>query len=208
LGVTILYIAAAAALGSPPDAEDGGVAVVAWFRENGDHVRLWGWLSVLTLPIGGVFAAFVRDRLPRVYRDVFALGFAALLATTAVQAWFWLGLAWHGADLDPATARTLLDIASLWGPVLTGATMLILGPIALLALRGDAGLPRWLGYIVGATFAEQLVETVTVFGKTGFIAPAGPMNLILGAGLFIVSFVAIGVVVARLPDDVVVRPHA
>ncbi len=29
-------------------------------------------------------------------------------------------------------------------------------------------------------FVEQAIETVTVFGKSGFIAPGGAMNLYLG----------------------------
>ena len=32
-------------------------------------------------------------------------------------------------------------------------------------------------------FAEQAIETITVFGTGGFIAPGGDMNLILGAAL-------------------------
>ena len=32
-------------------------------------------------------------------------------------------------------------------------------------------------------FAEQAVETITVFGTHGFTAPGGAMNTVLGAGL-------------------------
>ena len=32
-------------------------------------------------------------------------------------------------------------------------------------------------------FAEQAVETITVFGTHGFTAPGGDMNILLGAGL-------------------------
>jgi hypothetical protein len=31
--------------------------------------------------------------------------------------------------------------------------------------------------------AIELIETVTIFGSTGFTEPGGPMNLQLGAGL-------------------------
>jgi hypothetical protein len=53
-----------------------------------------------------------------------------------------------------------------------------------LALRGEAGLPRWIGVIGVVVSAEQLVETITIFGTTGFTEPGGAMNLELGAWLF------------------------
>jgi len=56
-------------------------------------------------------------------------------------------------------------------------------PVTLLALRGEAGLPRWLGVLGAVVFVEQAVETVTIFGSTGFAEPGGAMNLQLGAGL-------------------------
>jgi hypothetical protein len=40
---------------------------------------------------------------------------------------------------------------------------------------------------------EQTVETITVFGKKGFIEPGGAMNFTLGAGLFLIWFVSAGV---------------
>jgi hypothetical protein len=95
----------------------------------------------------------------------------------------------------------LLDVASFWGPVLTSTTILMLTPIAVLAWRRQAGLPRWLGVIAGVAVAEQLVETMTIFGNRGFTAPGGPMNLLLGAGLVLVAFIGLGVAVARaIPD--------
>jgi hypothetical protein len=85
--------------------------------------------------------------------------------------------------LEPATARTVLDVALFWEPVLTGVTTTMIAPVTLLALPGHAGLPRWLGMLGAIAFAEQAVETVTIFGSTGFTEPGGPMNLQLGAGL-------------------------
>lgn len=197
IGFTASFVASTAALGTTPDAKDDGAAVAAWFRDNGGHVRLWLWLGTLSVMLFAVFAGLVRARLPEVYRDVFFIGAITLIAESAIQGWIWAGLAWHADALQPATARTLLDVASFWGPVLTGTTVLMLGPVTLLALRGEAGLPRWLGYVTGVAFVEQLIETITIFGKTGFIAPGGPMNLVVGAGLSIIAFVCIGVALAR-----------
>lgn len=200
LGFGVLYLAATAALGSTPDAGDNGQAVAAWFRDHDGHVRAWIWLLTLSAPLFATFAALVRAQLPAPHRDVFFFGAIAFAAETAVQGWLWAGMAWHASDLEPATARTLLDVASFWGPVLTSTTMMMIAPVTLLALRGAAGLPRWLGVIAAVALAEQLVETVTIFGRHGFIAPGGPMNIYLGAGLVAVSLLGLGIAAARASD--------
>jgi apolipoprotein N-acyltransferase len=200
VGFGVLYLAAAIALGSTPDAGDSGRAVAAWFRDNDGNVRAWLWLLTLSLPLFATFAALIRERLPAVYRDVFFFGAITLAAETAVQGWIWAGMAWHSSQLEPATARTLLDVASFWGPVLTSTTITMLAPVAILALRGEAGLPRWLGALTALAVAEQLVETITIFGRHGFIAPGGPMNVDLGAGLVAIAFLALGITVARRPE--------
>jgi hypothetical protein len=46
----------------------------------------------------------------------------------------------------------------------------MLAPLVLLAVHGK--LPRWLGILQAVALVEQLVETVTVFGHTGFTARA------------------------------------
>ncbi len=197
IGFGLLYIAAAAALASTPDARDGGQAVAAWFRDHGGRARVWAFLLTLSLPLFATFVALIRDQLPAPHRDVFFFGAITFAAETAVQAWLWAGLAWHSGQLQPATARTLLDVTSFWGPVLTSTTVTMLAPVVLLALRGGAGLPRWLGFVAGVAVVEQLIETITIFGRHGFIAPGGPMNLYLGAGLVAVSLLSLGIVASR-----------
>ena len=192
-----LYVAAAVVLGHPPEATDDGVEVAAWFRDHDGDVRVSVWLLTLSFPLFATAAVLIRSHLPEPHRDLFLFGAIAYVAETAVQGWIWAGLAWHADELEPATARTLLDVADYWGPVLTSATLMMLAPIALLALGGRAGLPRWLGALAAVAAAEQLVETITIFGDEGFIAPGGPMNLQLGAGLVGVTFVCLGVVVGR-----------
>jgi hypothetical protein len=197
IGFGLLYLAATIALGSTPDAGDDGQAVAAWFRDNDSHVRAWAWLLTLSAPLFATYAALVRARLPAPHRDVFFFGALAFAAETAIQAWIWAGMAWHANELQPATARTLLDVASFWGPVLTSTTVTMLAPVVVLALQGRAGLPRWLGWVCAVAVAEQLVETITIFGRHGFIAPGGPMNIYLGAGLVAVALLSLGVTAAR-----------
>jgi hypothetical protein len=199
----VLYGAATLALGTPPDGTADGQAVTDWFASQGEHVRTWAWLLTLSAPVYATVATLIRDRLPAPYRDVYFFGAIAFVVETAIQSWLWAGLSWHTDQLQPATARTLLDVALFWGPVLTGATVTMLAPIVLLALRGK--LPRWLGILQGIALTEQLIETVTVFGHTGFTAPGGPMNIYLGAGLVAASGTALGITLAFRPPVVADR---
>jgi hypothetical protein len=198
IGFALLYLGATLALGTPPDVNDNGVAVSTWFRDNSGHVRTWAWLLTLSAPLFALYAAFVRQHLPVGLRDLWLIGAVAFIAETAVQSWIWLALAFHGHSINPDTSRTLLDVANYWGPVLTSTTVMMLTPVVFAALGPERLLPRWLGYLAAVAVVEQLVETLTIFGKRGFMAPGGPMNLVLGAGLVAVTLVALGCVVARL----------
>jgi hypothetical protein len=62
-------------------------------------------------------------------------------------------------------------------------TTTTMAPVTLLALQGHVGLPWWLGAWGVVAFAEQAVETITIFGSTGFTQPGGAMNWQLGGTL-------------------------
>src|SRR5204862_3328814 len=111
------------------------------------------------------------------HRDVFFLGATAFVVETALQAWIWAGLALHPATLSASTARSLLDVALYWGPILTGTTMTMIGAVTVLGFAARPIIPRWLLILGLLAFAEQAIETVTVFGTHGFIAPGGDMNV-------------------------------
>ena len=185
-----LYLAGAVCLGTPPGADETGTQVAVWFGAHRDAVRWYVWTLTVSAPVFAFVFARLRAVLPAPHRDVFLIGAVAFVATTAVQAWSWGGLALHADRLEPAAARTVLDVAVFWGPVLTGATMTMIAPVTLLALSGRSGLPVWLGVLGLVAFAEQAVETITIFGSTGFTEPGGAMNLMLGAGLVAVWLVA------------------
>jgi hypothetical protein len=180
----LLYAIAVVPLGTPPGAAASGAEVVSWLRDHGDGVRWSAWASTLSAVPVAIMFALLRGLLPAPHRDVFLIGALGIVATTSVQFWIWLGLALHPERLEPATARTVLDVALFWGPVLTASTVTMMAAPTWLALRGEAGLPRWLGVLGLVVSAEQLVETITIFGTTGFTEPGGAMNLQLGAGLF------------------------
>lgn len=178
-----IYVAGVIALGEPPGAAATGEELVAWLRAHRSGVRWFVWAGTVSAPLVAVMFALLRRLLPTPHGDVFLIGAIGIVVTIAVQSWTWGGLALHADRLEPATARTVLDVALFWGPVLTGATTTMMAPVTLLALRGQAGLPRWLGVLGAVAFVEQAVETVTIFGSSGFTEPGGAMNLQLGAGL-------------------------
>lgn len=180
---TLLYVAAQAALGTPPAAAETGAQVLAWLREHRDNVRWYVWLTTVGTPSFVLMLALLCRILPSPHREMFLIGGFTIVLTTAVQAWFWGGLVLHVERLDPALARAILDVAVFWGPVLTGSTTTMIAPVTLLALQGQAGIPWWVGAAGLIAFTEQALETVTIFGSSGFTQPGGAMNLQLGAGL-------------------------
>ena len=194
----ILFVAGMIALGTPPTTEQSGADVVGWLGEHRDRVRWYVLAVTANTPVLGFFFAYLRQPLPPLFRDMFLFGAAILLVTMGVQAWTWGGLAVRADALDPAIARSILDVALFWGPVLTGATITMMFPVTWLALDGTYGFPQWLGLLGVIVITEQAPEMITIFGSTGFIAPGGAMNLHLGAGLFTIWLTAFIVCSARL----------
>ncbi|MEM1129455.1 MAG: hypothetical protein AAGH83_02935 [Pseudomonadota bacterium] len=175
------YIASFVALGSGfPTIGSSGEDIVDWFSANGSKARLYAWCSTCVSAGLAVFAGLVSGVLPRPHRYIFLAGVLGFALTAQVQAWFWAGLAFHPDGLAPATARTLFDIATFWGPVVNASTVTMSLPFAALGLARDALIPRWLTALTLVFLVEQAIETVTIFGQTGFIAPGGAMNVYLG----------------------------
>jgi hypothetical protein len=196
LAATIVYAllmvgVAGLALGTLPAATETGAKLVAWFRANSTSIRLGVWAFTVALPAFAVIAALTRARLPAPHRDVFFIGATVYAASIAVWTWTWGGLALHADRLDPAIARTVLDVALFLGPVLTGATATMMAPVTILGLRGEI-VPRWLGALGLVAFVEQSLETITIFGSSGFTQPGGAMNMQLGGGLTLVWILGVG----------------
>ena len=68
----------------------------------------------------------------------------------------------------------------------------MIAPATSLALRGQAGLPLWLGVLGGVAFAEQAVEAITISRAAGFTQPGGAMDFQLGAALTLGWMLAFG----------------
>jgi hypothetical protein len=188
----VLVVAALAALGTTPAASETGSQLVGWLREHRSAVQWSMWAFTVGTPALAVMLALERRLIPSPYSDVFFIGGITILISNAVESWFLAGLALHADQLEPSTARALLDVAVFFGPILTGATTTMMAPVTLLALRQKAGLPMWLGLLGAVAFVEQSIETITIFGSTGFTQPGGAMNLQLGAGLTLAWMMAFG----------------
>jgi hypothetical protein len=189
----VLGVAGLVAVGTFPAATETGEQMVAWFRESAQGVRwfVWTW-TVAILPLA-IMITSLRRLLPVLYRDVYLIGAISYLVAIEIATWSWAGLAVHADHLNPDTARTVLDVVIFLGPVLTGSTTTMMAPVTLLALRGLAQLPPWLGVLGVVAFLEQAAETITIFGTTGFIQPGGAMNMQLGAMLTLTWLLAFGV---------------
>jgi len=181
VGWIAFYVASFVALGgSVPTVESSGQEIVDWFTANPVNARIYAWTAAFAALALTVFGGMVTTLLPKPHRYIFFGGILMWAITGMVQAWFWAGLALHPDDLDPATARTLFDIPQYWGPIINGSTMTMAVAVAALGFGAARVVPRWLAWLSVVLFVEQAIETITVFGETGFLAPGGTMNIYLG----------------------------
>ncbi|MEM7226651.1 MAG: hypothetical protein AAF495_27010 [Pseudomonadota bacterium] len=184
LATAAFYIASFAVLGgSFPTIDSSGQEIVAWFSENGIEARVYAWTAAFFSLGLAIFGGQVSALLPKPNRYIFFAGVLGFALTAQVQAWIWAGLAFHPQDLDPAAARTVFAIAAYWGPLVNGSTTAMAAAVAALGFTASPIIPRWLTWLSVIFFVEQAIETVTVFGSTGFIAPGGAMNVYLGGAI-------------------------
>lgn len=175
------YVASFVALGSGfPTIESSGQDIVQWFTKNGINARLYAWSAAFFSFGLAIFAGQISALLPKPNRYIFLAGVLGFAITAQVQAWFWAGLALHPQGLNPSAARTIFDITLFWGPLVNGSTMAMAAAFVAMGLGHSPVIPGWLTWLSILLVAEQAIETITVFGSTGFIAPGGPMNVYLG----------------------------
>lgn len=193
LATAVLYVGSFVALGSSfPTINSSGQEVVDWFSAYGTNARIYAWTAAFISLGLAIFGGQVAALLPQPHRYIFLAGVLGFALTAQVQAWFWAGLAHHPQGLDPSAARTIFDIAAYWGPLINGSTTTMAATVAALGFGASPIVPRWLTWLSVVFFLEQAIETVTVFGQAGFIAPGGTMNVYLGG---VLGFIWVGGVV-------------
>jgi len=179
-----LYVAGFVALGSSlPTVDSSGEEIVAWFSEHGARARAFAWTATFISLGLAIFGAQVASLLPRLHGYIFLAGALGWTITFQVQAWFWAGLAFHPEDLDPSAARTIFAIPAYWGPLVNGSSITMAAALLPLGFGASRTIPSWLARLNLVFFIEQAIETITVFGHSGFLAPAGSMNVYVGGVL-------------------------
>lgn len=176
-----------------PGVTASGQELVRHLTRHADGLRLVAWLGAVSLIPLVLLVARLRQVVDGIGRDVLLFGSVGLVASTTVWVWFGAGLALHPSALQPATARAMADVSAYFGPVLTVAVLLMAAPVGVAAWRGTGNLPRWLAWVSGAVVAEQVVESFTVFGRSGAFAPGGLLNMDVGPALFLIWIVSAGV---------------
>jgi hypothetical protein len=175
-----------------PGIDKPGYEIVSHVNEHSDAMRMQALLVAFGLLALVVVLGCARDRLSGPAGYVFTIGSAVVLVETSIAMWINAGLALHPDQLGSATARTIADIAAMWGPILTVADIMVAMPILLAANEGR--FPRWLGILAAVFAVQQLIETITIIGPPGsFISPGGSMNFYVGGPLFVVFFLALGI---------------
>jgi hypothetical protein len=198
IAFAVLSVLAVVVVPLGPGIEKSGSDVVEHVGAHAGMIRLQALLIALAMLAAVVIVGYARDRLDGPAGYMFTVGAAVLIAQVGVQVWFSAGLALHPASLDPATARVLADISSMWGPLLTVSAIVVAGPVLWGGRHGR--FPRWMALIAAVFVVEQFVELLTIIGPVGsFIAPGGPMTVFGGGALFGVFFFALGLSVA-LPN--------
>jgi hypothetical protein len=175
-----------------PTIGSSGQEVAQWFSDNGFRAQAYAWTGAFVSLGLCVFGGQVAMLLPEPNRLIFFAGAFGFAITAQVQAWIWAGLAFYPQALEPAVARTVFDIAAYWGPLVNGSTAAMAGTVAALGFGKSPVIPRWLAGLSCLFALEQVIETMTVFGKSGFFSPGGTMNVYVGG---ILGFIWVGGVV-------------
>jgi hypothetical protein len=191
IAFAVLFAAALLMVPTLPGIDRPGYDIVSHVHQHSGAMRMQALLVTFGSLALVVVLGYARDRLAGPSGHVFTIGSAVVLGETFIEIWFTAGLALNPDQLGGAT-HTITDIATMWGPILTAADIMVAVPILLAA--NDGRLPRWLGILAAVFAVEQLIETITIIGPPdSFISPGGAMNFYLGGPLFIIFFLALGV---------------
>ena len=188
----VLFTAGLLIVPTLPGIDKPGYDIVSFVNAHAGAMRMQVLLTTFGALALVIVLGYARDRLAGPPGYVFTIGSALVLVEFFIVMWFNGGLALHPDQLGSATARTIADITSMFGPILTVADIMVAVPILLAANAGR--FPRWLGILAAVFAVEQLIETITIIGPpASFISPGGAMNFYLGGPLFIVFFLGLGV---------------
>jgi hypothetical protein len=193
-----LFVIGTAFVGTPLPVDASPADTATWLKAHQENIPVTVVSFALAVIPFFVLIAWARRALPDVYGYAFLAASGAFAAQVAVSLWFFAGTALHADTIEPQTARALLDVGAYFGPVLTTTDVVMAGAVGLAALQ-QGSFPRWFGWLSLVFAVEQVAELATVYGKSGFAAPGGEWNNLLGAGLLGIWVLALGFVLGRRP---------
>ena len=133
IAFAVLFAAALLMVPTLPGIDKPGYDIVSHVNEHSGAMRMQALLVTFGSLALVVVLGYARDRLTGPPAYVFTIGSAVVLVEVFIAMWFTAGLALHPDQLGSATARTITDIAVMWGPILTVAEIMVAVPILLAA---------------------------------------------------------------------------
>ncbi len=198
-GIVLLF-AANAIVGSTPTAADPASKVARFLADGRTKVLTSailfaiGYVALLTFSVG------LRGWLRRG-------GDASALPTLVFGAGVWTitvgsfavmavaSAAYLAPALDPGTARTSFEMSNVGFAFIGAPFVALLGAASFSSLKTRA-LPAWIGWVGLLGAALNLAKLVTVFPRSGFLAPGGGSSIVAVIPIWVWS-IATGVVLIR-----------
>ena len=186
----LLYLAAAFVVPAPPAVTASGDQVVRYYHQHEDAVRQSTWLLAAAGIPFFLYVCWLRRQLRGIASDLALIGGLIVGISTMVWSWFGAGLALSSPNLHAEVARTVLDVADFYGPVLTVGVILLVAPVAIAQRGSPSPFPTWVRALSLLLVVEQAVESLTIFPTSGFFSPGDGMDFLVGAPLFLLWVVA------------------
>jgi len=199
LAFVALLLVGSSVAPAPPEFGSSADAIRSYYREHQDAIALQAWLVMASVLFGPVLVGYVARILAPVERVWFIVTAVAGLSIVAVGMLFRVGLAAHPETADPGAVALLSDVEAYWGPL---ATLIFASQALAIVVAARAGsVPAWLGGLSLAFAIEQLAESASIFGNSGFLAPGGDMNALVGPLFYAIWSVGLGVAAGRVADE-------
>jgi len=199
LGIVLIAVANIQ-LGSPPKAEAPAGEVLTFLSGHRSQALIYAYLFGIGLVLLTWFGAALRLRL-RQAGDQSALPDLVLAATVWIAAFDMVlvgvtaSAAFRTPGLDARTAQALVDLGNV-GFALLGVPFALLFAAAALSAMRTRALSRWLVWLGAATAALNLLKPVTMFARSGALAPSGAFTFVSLIPIWVWT-VAVGLRMAR-----------
>lgn len=193
-GAYLLFaVAGLSAVGTFPAATQSEDQLVAWFREKAEAVRLFVWAWTVAIPPLAIMVASLRRLLPaHCIAMFFLIGAISYLVAIEIRNMVMGG---SGASCGRPEPRKRSRGARCCDLPWAGTDRIDNyhdGSGDLVGVASASPNPSLARAFRTVAFLEQAIETITIFGSSGFTQPGGAMIMQLGATLTLGWLVAFG----------------